>query len=268
MAPPLRNNPYALLKNIDRLHAAGRIHSLPPWYDAVRRHPPATFIPKGATPTETGAFALDSHIQRGSARQNPLTYRPHYVSKPAVIVYPEDEIRAAFYRWHPLELARPISLVRGEEDLKERDWKDIYGGRPDLDVTGESVVQHTLYLMTHKNQSRHTAYQNALSAFYKARVEIEERERAAQQAAQKAALEELLADEEEDLDDKQRAVAEFWSTRPLTKQFVDWEMDELQKSQMWEGKIADAKQARRDLQLKMEQFEKRHLESDKTDLLA
>ncbi|TPX69333.1 hypothetical protein SpCBS45565_g02616 [Spizellomyces sp. 'palustris'] len=266
MAPPLRNNPYALLKNIDRLSAAGRIHSLPPWYDAVRRHPPATFIPKGATRTETGAFTLDSPIQRASCRQNPLTYKPHYVSRPSVIVYPEDEIRSAFYKWHPLELARPISLFTREDDLRERDWKDIYGGRPDLDVTGESVVQHTLYLITQKNQSRHTAYQTALSAFYKARVEIEERQLAAQQAAQKAALEELAADE--DLDDIERADKEFWSRRPLTKQFIEWETDELQKSQMWEGKIADAKQAKRDLQLKMEQFEKRHLESDKTDLLA
>lgn len=259
MSPPLRNNPYTLTKNITRLRQAGRIRHLPAWYHPLTLHPPTQFTPTRIIPTETGAFQDSSPIEPRDPykRQDPKTYRPHYVTKPPQIVYPEDEIRKAFYRWHPLELYRPRTLVVGEEDLKqERDWSTIYGGRPKTVVSGESVVQHTLYLMTHQRLTRHQAYHRALKAFYKARAAQEEEEHAARLAAEQAALAEStskeIMDMEKDLDlvdsesterivsSKEKEDAEWFAKRPLTKTFMEWEEAELAESRKYEQEVADA----------------------------
>ncbi|KAI9103268.1 mitochondrial ribosomal protein S25-domain-containing protein [Phlyctochytrium arcticum] len=212
MAAPLKNNPYTLVKNVNRLVATGRLKRPPAWYGAVKLYPQATFTPRGIPPVELGAFVpstssksqankeLQPYTHKTAQRPDIRTYRPHYYVRPNQIVYPEDEIRAAFYRWHPLELARPRTLVEREDEIGNRDWSTITGGKPGRDVVAENVVQRTLCLMQpHKDAStgkkfpglpRHQAYQQSLREFYAERAVREERQAAARQAAIDAAIEE------------------------------------------------------------------------------
>ncbi|KAJ3160638.1 mitochondrial ribosomal small subunit component [Geranomyces michiganensis] len=327
MAPPLRNNPYALCKNIDRLRDAAPRSSraaLPPWYRAVRQYPPAVFTPKGVDPVHTGLFhptppSSPSSLATTSTtftsttaatarelykRSDPRTYKARYIIRPPPITYPEDEIRAAFYKWHPLELSKPRTLVEDEQTLKWRSWEDIHGGKHAdgtasyVPVTGESVVKHTLYLMSRKENplSRHEAYQTALRAFYEARAKadhlrIEKRAKAiaaAQQVAEEEenqrALEEAQkhALQGDDLtseyleesaaghdygsmplteEDKKREKkdAEYWRARPLSARFVEWETAELEDSSAFEDEMRTARTLQDEMRRKMEQYEKRNI---------
>jgi len=67
--------------------------------------------------------------------------RPRQLYKPTKIVFPEDELRQTFYRDHPWELARPMSLVELHgTDARYRDWSK--GVRqPGMQLTGEWCVQ-------------------------------------------------------------------------------------------------------------------------------
>ncbi|KAJ3011254.1 mitochondrial ribosomal small subunit component [Thoreauomyces humboldtii] len=313
MAPPLRNNPYTLCKNIDRLTAAGRVRNLPAWYKAVSLYPTTQFTPKGVVPSEIGQFqpptaaaaaTMTSSPREYYKRINPRTYKAQYVARVPEIVYPEDELRQAFYRWHPLELSRPRSLVETEHTLTHKDWSSIHGGRDPtglhvkVPVTGESVVQHTLYLMSRKVNplSRHQAYQQALQAFYKARSEMDTEaakiRAAAWKAAEVAAQEEAAeakrqADEEalREIDptaDAEATTAQlgpqndspeveqvkrdalYWARRPLSARFNEWESAELADSKVFEDQQRAARSAQEEMRRKMEQYEKRNIVSEET----
>ena len=57
-------------------------------------------------------------------------------SRPAQIVFPEDEVRRQFYRDHPFEAYRPKSLVEGESIAAEREPK----GKEWTELRQRSVV--------------------------------------------------------------------------------------------------------------------------------
>ncbi|KAJ3156364.1 mitochondrial ribosomal small subunit component [Geranomyces variabilis] len=326
MAPPLRNNPYTLCKNIDRLRAAAprgpRSAPLPPWYRAVAQHPPAVFTPKGVDPVHTGLFhpasSSSSSSQLASSestpttarelykRADPRTYKARYIVRAPPITYPEDEIRQAFYKWHPLELSKPRTLVEDEQTLTWRSWENIYGGKHAdntwtyVPVTGESVVKHTLYLMSRKENplSRHEAYQTALRAFYEARAKIDtlrlekraaaiaEAQKIAEEEADRRALEEaqrqLLGQQQLDngdltaaggeshqdgyedapLTDQEKKDAAYWQARPLSARFVEWETAELEDSRAYEDEMRAARTMQDEMRRKMEQYEKRNIVDD------
>ncbi|KAJ3181926.1 mitochondrial ribosomal small subunit component [Gaertneriomyces sp. JEL0708] len=261
MAPPLRNNPYTLLQNINRLRAAGRVKHLPPSYPALHLVPTTPLPPKGLPPSHTGAFQPEITIVRDTVkRQHPQTYKPHYFTKPEKIVYEEDIIRDAFYKWHPLELNIPRTLVMSETEIRQnvqRDWSTIYGGRPKELVTGEHVVQHTLFLMQAQKLSRHKAYKVALSAFYEARAAVEEAER-----RERAEKFERLTQELDELNRKERLqkVEEAWKEcHPHSARFLEWEQESLAQGAQYAEKMMEAQRLREDTMQKMAQYEKRNL---------
>ncbi|KAI8913966.1 mitochondrial ribosomal protein S25-domain-containing protein [Powellomyces hirtus] len=302
MAPPLRNNPYTLCKNIDRLASAGRVRNRPAWYKAVSMYPPARFVPKGVNPVEVGQFqpvtigsahatsAIQQQPKDLYKRGNPRTYRPQYVSSVPLITYPEDELRQAFYRWHPLELHRPRTLVEDENTLRRKDWSTIWGGKhadgtpAKVHVTGESVVQHTLYLMQRPEKLggpliRHEAYQEALRAFYAAREQLDQAaqvrreqmqlaaETAAKEEEAQLAMEQLEKGEESmeavDLPTEQdKADKLYWAKRPKTARFVEWENEQLAESAEYEEEQRAARSMQEEMRRRMEQYEKRNLGSD------
>ncbi|EGF78639.1 hypothetical protein BATDEDRAFT_33514 [Batrachochytrium dendrobatidis JAM81] len=229
----LRHNPFKLPDQILNLQTAGKINALPAWYAAMQLHPPAPKPLQSVIPSEVGQFQPENgrlllHQQQlaiaiRSARRRPktLSVRKQLVAStaaavlavknrsPAVpcgdaalaaslaysvpdIVYPEDEIRRVFYKRHPFELDRARCIVEREFSVAV-EWVDIHGGHALVPLSGESVVQRTMYLLNQaelkaikeekrtktsvdRKSFRSTAYKQALTEFYAAREEEELRE--------------------------------------------------------------------------------------------
>ncbi|KAH6580370.1 hypothetical protein BASA50_000192 [Batrachochytrium salamandrivorans] len=240
----LRHNPLKLPAQILNLQAAGKVATLPAWYAAMQLNPPAAKPLQSVVPSEVGQFQLPNgrsliwNTQMAAAvrstRRRAKTLSVHQKEvastaaavlavkgrSPAVIdndavqaanlaysvpeiVYAEDEIRRVFYKRHPFELDRARCIVEREKGPRV-EWTDIHGGSAFVSLSGESVVQRTLFLMEkaeritvneerskkividRKNQ-RSVAYKQALSEFYAAREEEERRELKAYAAAELAA---------------------------------------------------------------------------------
>nr|KAJ3416801.1 mitochondrial ribosomal small subunit component [Polyrhizophydium stewartii] len=213
----LRNNPFSFTSQLLNLREAGKVSKLPPWFAAMQLHPPAPKPLRSVIPSEVGQFerkgareSLSSaqfadavsgpsrsrQASRAAARGTTSMWATAHAVRAPRIVYEEDEIRQVFFRRHPLELDRARIIADNEATLGTVVWSTIRGGDANVPLSGESVVQRTLYLMRgSKPMSRHLAYKQALSEFYQARAEEERIELAAREQAVKAgALAESLAD--------------------------------------------------------------------------
>lgn len=87
------------------------------------------------------------------------------------IRYREDELRKRFFKEHPWELARPVQLLENDgDDTKHHDWSKIT--QTGKQLSGESVVQRQLYLMTQVSppMTKDKAYLHACQEFYKLRT--------------------------------------------------------------------------------------------------
>ncbi|KAJ3045893.1 mitochondrial ribosomal small subunit component [Rhizophlyctis rosea] len=250
--PRMWNNPQTLLQNVDREIKANVRQHRPAWYDAVRMIPPAVHNLRSAIDVEVGAF------QRSDAKSKEGMY-----TFPRKIEYPEDELRKAFYQWHPFELDRPVMIKETEGTLRERDFSNgLAGPQKDWTVTGDTVVHYTMYLMSPAggSLSRPVAYRKALNEFYQQRAHEESRERIAREAlrlaeeqaeaavklAEKTASEleglELASDEDaaqqwEGAEVPLRGPLADAKTKPWTAKFAEREMEEIQKSQEYQSKI-------------------------------
>jgi small subunit ribosomal protein S23 len=96
-------------KQVARLMRADYLKKEPVWYNAVLEYPPLPLPPK-APPSRT---SYDLPTKQSS---------PFHAQKlrPLTIKYIEDDIRRQFFRDHPFEAFRPVTLVEnaGVEDLR------------------------------------------------------------------------------------------------------------------------------------------------------
>lgn len=185
----LKRSPYELMKNVDQQIKSGKMSQNPAWYGAMKLVPMAPMPSAYEDTTQSGAFAkTDNSIQESQTffslsstrriqKRKNISVMP--VRMCEEIEYPEDRIRSKFYSSHPFELNRPRSLIDDDYSLVNRDWSSIHGGNIEAPVTGESVVQYTLYLMSKNGGSmtEEDAYAKALQDFYQARKDEEIRER-------------------------------------------------------------------------------------------
>lgn len=121
---------------------------------------------------------------------------------PQEIVYPEDRLRARFFKDHPWELARPRVLVEDSgEDAKYYNWatglrqpgKPVDGERLVYVIPGcgrdtwadvkDSVVQRQMWLMENGQMSETDAYDKARREFYAIRMEEDIERRIAKEEA-------------------------------------------------------------------------------------
>ncbi|KAK7059156.1 mitochondrial ribosomal small subunit component [Paramarasmius palmivorus] len=86
---------------VSRLLKGGVMREEPLWYRAVLANPPLP-LPAKAPPART---AYDQHKKDSKAKLRP------YEPKPLPIYYLEDDIRRQFFRDHPFEAFRPVTLV-------------------------------------------------------------------------------------------------------------------------------------------------------------
>ncbi|KAJ3116645.1 mitochondrial ribosomal small subunit component [Nowakowskiella sp. JEL0407] len=160
----LSHNPFTILENFDRAAPPTKNPAVKPaWYAAVQLHQPAAVSLRTVDPLETGQFIptgyvanmarerlLEATSPKRRQKSHHLKYKIQHFSKPLEIRFPEDDLRDRFYKQHPWELHRPVVILETDETLNActaRDWSTIYGGNYSTHgVTGENVVQHTLYL--------------------------------------------------------------------------------------------------------------------------
>lgn len=85
----------------------GDVVKEPAWYAAVLENPPLPLPPK-APPTRS-AFDL-KRPKTGGPNSKLRPYDP----KPLPVYYLEDDIRRQFFRDHPFEVFRPVTLAEGQ----------------------------------------------------------------------------------------------------------------------------------------------------------
>ena len=107
----------------------------------------------------------------------PLSFKNHSVKsvkgrvKPPKIVYPEDRLRARFYREHPFELDSPLTL--GKEQFPSFNLETAV-------ISPEWAIHRQLQLME-SGMKECAAYQKACEEFELRKSEIEVSERLARQ---------------------------------------------------------------------------------------
>ncbi|KAF5385525.1 hypothetical protein D9757_005433 [Collybiopsis confluens] len=153
----------------------GELVKEPVWYSAVLENPPLPLPPK-APPART-AFDLK---QLKSATK--LKLRP-YDPKPLPVYYLEDDIRRQFFRDHPFEAFRPVTLAEGqgiqpESSIMGTEWTRLRqrGRNPSPDEQASdnplcSAIQFTLNLHQHHKLPLSYAYARAVAQFRALRSE-------------------------------------------------------------------------------------------------
>ncbi|KAH7153317.1 mitochondrial ribosomal protein S25-domain-containing protein [Dactylonectria macrodidyma] len=141
----------------------------PPWYNIMTSVPPA----------ETLVRTIPAHRSPGSHKAR----KPKNLFRPQRLAYIEDSLRNTFYRDHPWELARPrVILELDGKDYQRCDWSRGLQ-QPGIPLTGESVVQRQMWLISNEKMAKREAYDNTRREFYRLRQEEEIEKRVAVEEA-------------------------------------------------------------------------------------
>ncbi|KAJ3276784.1 mitochondrial ribosomal small subunit component [Terramyces sp. JEL0728] len=180
----VKNNPFQLLKNIEKKVQAGK-QKYPPFYNAMKLHPPAPKPLMAPTKTFNEPIVAKRQIQLSQSTKKFKSTKLKF--KLPEIIYSEDKIRRIFYEQHPFELTRPRLVL--ELNLPDDfEWTSIFGNeKTRIELSGENVIQRTMYLSkTLADMDLDKAYIRALHEFYEAREREEEKELVAQQLGDEA----------------------------------------------------------------------------------
>ncbi|KAF9270000.1 hypothetical protein L218DRAFT_1071498 [Marasmius fiardii PR-910] len=160
-------------QQVSRLMRGGVIANEPVWYKAVLAHPPLPLpakAPPSRTPYDTKPTKTKD-IQSTSATKEKM--RP-YDPKPLPIYYLEDDIRRQFFRDHPFEAYRPITLaekagIQEQHPIQGKSWTRLRqrGRNPSPD----DAVQFALNLHLHHDVPLSYAYSRAVAQFRALRSE-------------------------------------------------------------------------------------------------
>ena len=148
--PKIKRNPWKIAQDVQRKLAANPGAPTPVWIKAMAS------VPLGPKPYASLAKPNNSiqfESEKSPVLQNIMNRQKqdlmrlsrskqsgkgpsHFVTKPPMIEYEEDEIRKTFYSQHPFELDRPRSLVF--EDSSDVEWTSILGSSSRaVPLTGE-----------------------------------------------------------------------------------------------------------------------------------
>ncbi|KAI6047799.1 mitochondrial ribosomal protein S25-domain-containing protein [Pisolithus marmoratus] len=146
-------------KQVSRLMRVHYIKDEPVWYQAVLQFPPLPLPPKSPP------------IRHDSTRHSKLVPPKH---KPVNIAYLEDEVRRQFFRDHPFEAFRPVSIVEGgivaeEHPVQGKDW--IRLSQRGRCPSPEDAVRFAVNLHKHHKVSLTVAYTRAVAEFRALRAE-------------------------------------------------------------------------------------------------
>lgn len=161
-------------KQASRLLRQQYIKKEPAWYQAVLDHPPLP-LPAKAPPPRTAydVSAEDmSHADGYTAPSKKGTKSTQ--PRPIEIHYAEDQFRRQFFKDHPFEAFRPVSLVEGrtiadEHHIRGVEWKRLKqrGRNP----SPEDAIRYAVNLHEHHNLPLTNAYSAAVAQFRSLRAE-------------------------------------------------------------------------------------------------
>ncbi|KIK70806.1 hypothetical protein GYMLUDRAFT_66021 [Collybiopsis luxurians FD-317 M1] len=147
----------------------GELVKEPAWYSAVLENPPLPLPPK-APPNRTAFDLKQPKSLAFGSKPKMRSYDP----KPLPVYYLEDDIRRQFFRDHPFEVFRPVTLAEGQGIQPEppttgKDWTRLRqrGRNP----TPDDAIQFTLNLHQHHSLPLSYAYARAIAQFRALRSE-------------------------------------------------------------------------------------------------
>ena len=108
-------------KQVARLMRADYIKREPAWFKAVLEHPPIPLPPR--EPPARTEYDLPPETRAQSTTKKSRPAKP----RPLPVYYIEDDVRRQFFRDHPFEAFRPVTLVEGAavEDphpIRDAEW--------------------------------------------------------------------------------------------------------------------------------------------------
>ncbi|PGH07865.1 37S ribosomal protein S25, mitochondrial [Blastomyces parvus] len=163
-----------------------------PWLDVMADIPPTSILVRNQAPshpiikqrmkTVPGKSKPQLEIKTYAGRKQ-TSKKPSRIFQPKEIRYEEDQLRKAFFRDHPWELARPrVVLENDGNDHRRYNWQNIQ--QPGKKLDGESVVQRQLYLLNNvPDMTKGAAYDIARREFYQLRLQEDVERRVAQEEA-------------------------------------------------------------------------------------
>jgi len=168
-------------KQAARLMRVGYLKQEPVWFQAVLDHPPLSLPPK-APP------ARPDHERKLERRRiNPSTILRPPKNSPLPIFYLEDEVRRQFFRDHPFESFRAVSLVEdanveSEHPIQGKEWTRLRqrGRNP----SAEDAIRFAVNLHQNHDMSLSSAYARAVAQFRSLRAEHETATSAAKMEAE------------------------------------------------------------------------------------
>ncbi|KAG2350143.1 hypothetical protein BDR05DRAFT_954237 [Suillus weaverae] len=142
-------------KQAARLMRANYIKNEPVWFQAVLEHPPLPLPPRAPPVRE------DCRLPSSRKMRKPKT-------EPLPIFYLEDKVRRQFFRDHPFEAFRPVSIVEGREvedehPVRGTDWTRL--AQRGLNPSPEDAVHFAVNLHNHHKMALSIAYTRAVAEF-------------------------------------------------------------------------------------------------------
>jgi small subunit ribosomal protein S23 len=139
-----KNQPKQVIKTTRKLFESRILPRIPAWFSAAEKYPnntsyyrgPSSILPdpKDASITTTRQTILSSTTTAANVKGKGSSRKTKFVPPvPPKLVYPEDALRQRFFKDHPFELHRPISLV--ERKTVDDGWKAMISGDASRRVT-------------------------------------------------------------------------------------------------------------------------------------
>ncbi|KAI0314770.1 mitochondrial ribosomal protein S25-domain-containing protein [Amylostereum chailletii] len=151
-------------KQASRLLRNGYIKTSPRWHEAALDHPPLPLPARSPVPRTP----YDAPTDQRTLAKSTVEIRP------LPIVYLEDKVRKQFFRDHPFETYRPVSLaeedrIEGEHPVRGVQWTRLRqrGRNP----SPEEAVLFAVNLHQHHNVTLAEAYATAVAQFRALRSE-------------------------------------------------------------------------------------------------
>ncbi|ODV89726.1 hypothetical protein CANCADRAFT_4350 [Tortispora caseinolytica NRRL Y-17796] len=165
-------DPVNVLQRVSRQLNFGHMKYAPLWLKAVAQNPPSHQSLLKVPHIKTSPGLSKDVRERLTTSMKKRKVSGKALTAPPKLVYPEDALRERFYREHPWELARPRYLAETDgNDHRLADWSKLR--QRAFALTGESVVQRTMWLNEKQQMSFDDAYNQARTEFYRARMEDE-----------------------------------------------------------------------------------------------
>ncbi|TCD60048.1 mitochondrial ribosomal small subunit component [Steccherinum ochraceum] len=156
-------------KQASRFLRSNLLKEEPAWYQAVLENPPLPLPPRA--PANRSRYDVPRHIASSSADP---TISSSISRRPLPVSYLEDTLRRQFFKDHPFEAFRPVSLVEAgriqdEHPIRGKQWKRLR--QRGINPSAEDTIRYAATLHEHHKYPLTQAYSAAVAQFRSLRAE-------------------------------------------------------------------------------------------------